>query len=482
MNLRRLSFVCLVLLAAGVNAEPPRSEPIDIGSRREPLVDGFLIQSVSGASQMLREPVRRELAITHDQPWEGNCCAYHTVFQDGDLYRMYYRSTQSGTSTAGIAAHPSVVCYAESKDGIHWTKPELGLFEFLGSKKNNIVRLEPTPEGFAVFKDANPACAKEQRYKALTAVKGGLVALASPDGLRWSKLDEKPVITKGAFDSMNLAFWDSTRQRYVEFHRHFRNGLRDIMTSTSSDFLHWTEPEWLEYPGAAREQLYTNGVVPYPGAEHLFVGFPARYMATRPSPFVPYKGVTAAMNGITDALFMTSRDGLQFHRWAEAFIRPGLQSDCWVTRNNYPAWGIVTTKSDTPEGGPEFSLYATEGYYRGGPCRLRRFTTRIDGFVSIHATSQGGEMLTRPLIFSGKTMKINYSTSAAGSVRIEIQDAAGNPLPGFALADCPEIFGDELASVVQWKTGSDVSSLHGKPVRLRIALKDADLFAIQFHD
>lgn len=476
MIIKNLTIVFALLATASLQA----AEPIDIGSRREPLVDDYLIQTVSGLVHVLHEPVRREVAVVHNQPWEGNCCGYHTVFQDGDLYRMYYRGSQGGASTVGILAHQSVVCYAESRDGIHWIKPELGLFDFRGSKKNNIVRAEPTPEGFAIFKDDNPTCPAEQRYKALTAGKGGLVALTSPDGLRWSTLQEKPVITKGAFDSMNLAFWDSPRRHYVEFHRHFRNGLRDIMTSTSTDFLHWTEPVWLEYPGAAAEQLYTNGIRPYPGAEHIFLGFPVRYMASRPASFLPYKGVTPAMNGITDALFMTSRDGLRFHRWGEALIRPGQQDDCWVTRNNYPAWGLVRTKSDAPEGLPEFSIYATEGYYRSTPCRLRRFTARIDGFVSLHATSRGGEMVTRPLTFAGKSLEINYSTSAAGSVRVEIQDAAGKAIPGFALADCPETYGDHIDRVIAWKQGGDVSRLAGQPVRLRLVLKDADLYAIRF--
>ncbi len=140
--------------------------PIEVGSRLEPLVDDYLFESTAGnAALTLHEAVRREVVLVHDQPWEGNCSAYHTVFQDGDLYRMYYRGTQACASTDGIPDHPPVVCYAQSKDGIHWTKPELGLFEFRGSKKNNIVRLEPTWEGFAVFKDANPACAAGQRYR-----------------------------------------------------------------------------------------------------------------------------------------------------------------------------------------------------------------------------------------------------------------------------------------------------------------------------
>ena len=245
-------------------------------------------------------------------------------------------------------------------------------------------------------------------------------------------------------------------------------------------FLHWTEPAWLEYPEAACEQLYTNGVRPYPGAEHLFVGFPVRYMASRPSSFVPYKDVSPEMNGITDALFMTSRDGLCFHRWGKALIRPGLQSDCWVTRNNYPAWGVVITKSDTREALPEFSLYATEGYYRSSPCRLRRFTERLDGFVSVRANSRGGEMLTRPLTFGGKSLEINFSTSAAGSIRVEIQDAAGKPIRGFNLDDCPEIYGDQIVRTIVWKHGGDLGKLAGQPIRLRFVMKDADLYAIRF--
>ncbi len=75
---------------------------------------------------------------------------------------------------------------------------------------------------------------------------------------------------------------------------------------------------------------------------------------------------------------------------------------------------------------------------------------------------------------------MNFSTSAAGSIQVEIQDATGKPLPGFALEDCPEIYGDRIRQVVGWKQGSDVSILAGKPIRLRFIMKDADLYAIQF--
>ncbi len=98
----------------------------------------------------------------------------------------------------------------------------------------------------------------------------------------------------------------------------------------------------------------------------------------------------------------------------------------------------------------------------------------------MHAGYEPGELVTRPLEFSGKELVINFATSAAGTVRVEIQDVAGNPVPGFALVDCPEIFGDQLERSVAWKSGEDVSMLVGKPVRLRFVLQDADLYSIRF--
>ena len=141
---------------------------------------------------------------------------------------------------------------------------------------------------------------------------------------------------------------------------------------------------------------------------------------------------------------------------------------------------IVETKSHTPGAPNELSIYSIEGYYSGKSSQLRRFTLRLDGFVALHASASEGEMVTRPFIFKGESLSMNFSTSAAGSVRVELQDARGKPLKGFTLAQSPEIYGDEIDRVVTWKGGSDVSSLAGKPVRLRFVMKDADLYSIRF--
>lgn len=462
----------LILWAAGVaGAAVQAAEPIDIGSRLELMVDDYLIERMTGAALTLHRPTPREVAIVFDKPWEGNTSAYHTVFRDGEIFRMYYRGSHYDEKTG--KGRGERACYAESTDGIRWTKPELGLVEFQGSKKNNIIWSGMGSHDLAPMKDANPDCRPDERYKAVARGEDGLYAFKSPDGIHWSLISDKPVITKGAFDSQNLAFWDPLRRRYVDFHRGFRDGVRDIMTATSEDFRHWTEPVWLEYPGAPPEHLYTNQVIPYYRAPHIYVAFPKRFVPTRRAVEHPYPGVS-------DGLFMSSRDGRTFHRWAEAFVRPGPQKERWVCRNNMTAWGILVTKSAIPGTPDELSIYSAEGYYTGESCQLRRYTLRIDGFVSVQAPMKGGEMLTRPILFDGKRLVINFSTSAAGSVRVEIQDAEGRSVPGFTLADSAEIFGDELARAVDWKGGPDLSRLAGKPIRLRFVLKDADLYALRF--
>jgi hypothetical protein len=173
---------------------------------------------------------------------------------------------------------------------------------------------------------------------------------------------------------------------------------------------------------------------------------------------------------------MSSRDGINFDRsFMEAFVRPGPDVENWRERGIYVSAGIAQT---SPE---EISIYSRQHRYQP-TVHIRRYSLRTDGFVSVHAGYNDGEFTTRPLIFSGGSLELNYSTSAVGSVKVEIQDAEGRPQPGFAMDDCPEMFADEIEGIVRWKGGTDVSGLAGKPVKLRIALMDADLFAFKFND
>lgn len=449
-------------------AHQEKEEVLHLGSRLELFVDDYLIDRMVGLTQELHSPQREEVAIVYDAPWEGAVSFYVTVFEDDGLYRMYYRGQPI---LRPLTEYPNVygrerVCYAESTDGIHWTKPHLGIVEYEGSKENNILWEGPGSHNFAPFKDTRPGCPPEQRYKAVAG--GPLLAFVSPDGLHWTLLQEEPVITEGAFDSQNVAFYDTVRGEYRAYERDFANGVRTIRTCTSPDFLHWTTPAWVSYGDTPPEHLYTNATIPYFRAPHLFVAFPKRYVPHRK------KLEGYPIEGLSEGVFMSSRDGLNFHRFMEAWIRPGLDPNNWCHRNNGPAWGILETAPG------ELSVYWVEHYHQDIPCQLRRGTLRTDGFVSLKAPYAGGELVTKPLTFTGKELVINYSTSAVGSVQVEVQDASGRPIEGFTLAQCPEMYGDEIERVVAWAGGSDLSALAGKPVRLRWVMKDADLYSIRF--
>ena len=280
-----VAFVVIGVLGMALHATADEPGVIEIGSRRELFVDDFLIDRRDGLELRLQAPVPREVVLEHDAPWEGSGCGYHTIFRDGEIVRMYYIAADlTNADGSKMASRPVFACYAESRDGIHWTKPELGLFEFAGSKKNNIVWSSPGLDNFTPFKDANPDCRPDERYKAVALGPGGLHAYKSADGIHWSPLAERPIITKGAFDTQNNAFWDPVRKHYWCYIRDFHDGIRDIRVATSTDFRTWSEPERIAFIDSPDEPLYTNQVRPYDRAPHLFLGFPTRYVERRWSP------------------------------------------------------------------------------------------------------------------------------------------------------------------------------------------------------
>ena len=159
----------------------------------------------------------------------------------------------------------------------------------------------------------------------------------------------------------------------------------------------------------------------------------------------------------------------------EAFLRPGTDPRNWHERAIEVGSGLV------PTGAGEMSLYTVQNY-RTDQVHIRRAVLREDGFISVHANYAGGELITRPFTFSGSKLALNYSTSAAGSLRVELQDIQGHPLPGRSLDHSVEMFGDEIGAEVIWDEGPGVGPWAGQPVRLRFVLRDADLFSFQFHE
>ena len=459
------------------------ANPLSLGSngtQRELFIDGHMIEKMTGdVRQQLQLPEPKEVVLTTDAPWEGNTCAYYTIFRDGDLFRMYYRGSHWNTSTKK-ATHREVTCYAESRDGVNWVKPNLGLFEFNGSKDNNIVLDGLGTHCFVAFKDENPNARPEARYRGVSRGwplgKTGLYIYESPDGIRWKMTQSEPVITQGEFDSQNLAFWDARLGKYREYHRIFVDGIRAIMTATSDDFVQWSKPELLGYQGGIPNQhLYTNAILPYARAPHLYLGFPTRYL--------PKDGQRV------EPTLMVSRDGLNFYRWLEPIVPESAPKDRGGNRSNYMAWGLV----ELPGRANNLSVYATEAYYAGPDSRLRRFEYRKDGFVSVNGGTRGGVLIAKPIQLGrlADRLTLNYRTAEGGLVRVGLYRPDGNAIPGFSLAECRALAGDQLSEAVMWKrvqdnvvgkNNADISQLRKThPVlQLRIELKNADLFSIQF--
>lgn len=469
-------FAGLACLSALPGISPAADEPVAIGTRLELLVDDFLIAHRQNAEFRLHAPVKAPrpkspLPVRHMM----------TVIKDGDLFRAWYRGSDPAYQGEPHSGNPGeMVHYAESRDGHEWTFPNLGLHEVNGTRDNNVIlaRLPPFCTNFMPFLDTRPNVDPAERYKALAGYPGpgdkrgldepghGLFAFVSPDGLRWTQKNEairyRPE-WRHAFDSPNVSFWSEAEQCYVCYFRTWtEDRRRSVSRATSPDFVTWSEPVAMN-PNLPGEHLYTSMTAPYFRAPHFYLATPTR--------FIPGRGNAPQYDqkdlNVTDVLFMSTRASSErFDRtFTEAFIRPGLDPERWGNRANYLALNLL------PTGPHELSLY-----HRSGD----RYVLRTDGFISLHTGSQEGEMLTRPLLFEGTQLVLNHSTSAAGGIRVEIQDASGQPLPGFRLKDAVTLYGDSIGEAVRWQNDPDLAALAGTPVRLRFVMTEADLFSFRF--
>ena len=425
------------------------------------------------------------MAVRFDDPWARHG-GYPTVLLDGTTYRMYYKA---GATSGADKDAGQCTAYAESADGIHWEKPSLGMFEVAGEKQNNVTHFGngPTSHNFTPFIDRKPGVPDDQRYKALAGTKEtGLIAFASADGIHWRQLFDGPVFPittpETRYDSQNVSFWSEHEKCYLCYYRIFHNGIRTIVRAVSDDFQRWRDDARMGFSGTQLEQLYINQTHPYFRAPHIYVALAARFMPGR-QVLTDEEGSAFGVGShqgqgywhdVSEGVLLTSRGGWQYDRtFMEGFIRPGRDRRNWTSRCNYPALGVVPTGSD------EMSLYVTR-HNQQPSGHIARMTLRVDGFASLNAPYAGGEAVTKTIIFRGDELVLNYATGAAGHVLVELQDEAGVPLPEFSLGKCTPLIGDEVERAVSWTGGTSVGSVQGRPIRMRIAMKDADVYSFQF--
>ncbi len=450
--------------------------PKSIGSDRQLFTDDYWMDQAVGVSRRLHRPEKREAAISPEHPWELGGVSYLVTFEDispitgAFCHRAWYRCD---CEMPPKDRRLPLIAYAESDDGIHWRKPTLNLVPYGGSTENNLVWSGPG-NNLAPFRDDRTGVPDEERYKAIVR-ESGVYALSSSNGLDWRMMQDDPILTDGPFDSHNIAFFDTWKEEYVAYTRgvagtgNFKGGVRWIRRATSSDFINWSSLEPIDAGDAPFEHLYTNACIQYERAPGTYLMFPSRFVPERePVPNWPYGA------GVSDIVLMSSRDGIHFDRsFMEAFVRPGPDQENWHERGIFMERGLIHTSP------VELSLYGMEHWRMPDVC-IRRYALRTDGFVSVNADARGGEFTTPVFTFSGDTLRLNYATSAIGTVRVEIQDENGRPIPGRSLGHCTEKYGDEIDGMIEWTDGSDLSPWSGAPVKLRITLSDADVYAYRF--
>jgi hypothetical protein len=504
---------------------------VDLGTKREVFWDDYLVdEKLTTAEHRMMQPNKVGTIMWLDQEVESGSISYPCIMKDDKGYRMYYIAWQEKKSKFQddeISSQVSRVCVLESEDGMNWTRPNVGLYEFEGNTNNNIVIPEDDFRDNAfVFYDTNPNCPPEEKYKCFVdgipakneeerkrpgAMKRGLWYYYSADGYKFHCYGL--VTACGNFDTLNTARWDG--EKYVAYIRNYHGypmdnasgaitvdgiedinehvipqpdknlGIRDIRIMYSDDFRHWTRPELISFRDGQDISLYTNQVAVYERAPHILTGMPTRY-CERPgwSPnFDQLPGVQMRKDrmaaatpraglAITDCIFMWSRDGLLWDRSMEAFMTPGYEEEYnWVYGDCYPSFGMVDN------GDENLYFYGIEYHHAyNRPKPLNQYKIRKDGFGCYMAGGEEKVLVTKPLVFEGSTLHLNFATSAFGHIYVDVLDEAGNPISDKSF----EIFGDNIDRAVVFEDGSDFSSFAGKPVRLRFQMLDAKIFSMKF--
>lgn len=463
---------------------------IYLGKKREPLWDDYLIdKEQTTAFSRLMHPEKKEVCFWFDKDAVDFPCVYFSIVKDEKGYKLYYINWAEGENKC-----KRYLAVLESEDGIVWTQPNLNFFPHPELQGRNNVIFENVDVA-AIFYDTNPNCPSEEKYKGVEPFEGKLWVLVSPDGYHFKR--SHYIETEGHFDSMNTAhFRDGKYACYFRsFHDEFgqdakewiNENIRDVRVTYSEDGKTWTKQRRIEFIDGRDEPLYTNCIYPYERAPQILVGFPTRYCERKEwsqneeqlASVALKKELMGNEHGsrvgrtATDCVFMCSRDGVLWHRFNEAFMSPGYENEHnWIYGDCYPAWNVVDSGKNT------YYMYALDRYrsqrFDKGLCR---YEIRKDGFACYMADADERVLVTKPLIFEGKDLHLNFSTSARGYIFVDVLDENGNLLSENSSF---EIYGDTIDRKISFADGSNFSSFAGKPIRLQFRMLDAKLYSLKF--
>jgi hypothetical protein len=481
-----------------------------ISTRKHLFIDDRVVERMDGLTRTFH-PARKHRQnpiLTPDKPWEAAMAyLYGSVIREKDgLFKMWYQVWENeGVRPNGQPGFRT--CYATSFDGLNWRKPALGLYSDRG-QDTNIVGPMTMPSVIEDLADPDP----QRRYKMWAYDRGAYHVLFSPDGLSWSPYAQNPVVQGG--DVAPCSFDEQTGQYMAFVKTHPTVGgrrRRSVGLSLSKDFTTWTPAEtiltndeaddaWAKERGYAWREIYGMAGFPYGG---MYLGFAWLFNVWGEMP----PGGTD--DGTFDVELTYSYDGRAWQRYAGrepvlprtpyAGLKPSIAVggkapepdqakgprpfDCgWITTANRPLivgdeiWlyygGLNCTHGCKWYGEPE------NGHaMHGGATGLA--TWRLDGFVSLDAGPIETTLLTKPMICDGQALFVNADIHEAnGALWVEVQDAAGETIPGYGMADSGAYTGDRTHHEITWQ-GHDLRALTGQEVRFIFMLRDADLYAFQ---
>jgi hypothetical protein len=496
-------WLALALVATGSTRAARAGEPETVpAGRRQLFVDDHLIDSASGVRRVIHPAVKHpdNPVLLPVRPWEGQyTLLYGTVLRDDEegLWKMWYSTMNHFRYARDVYPESTYLCYATSKDGLRWEKPELGLVSYRGSTENNIVMeghrvpesgIEGILDCVSVLKDPRDPD-PSRRYKMMiwhenrrreggrwvrhtgTPRPTGHYVAFSPDGLRWVERPE-PAFTYDPVRDTMTTMWDPKAGKFVAFVKQHVAGKRARFRSESDDFLRWSTPAPMLAADAQDPpdlELYNNTGFAYEG---MYLGL---LTVLHPSP---------PEDVYLDVQLIASRDGRLWERVGDRspFLPVGRRDVDWDFGFNSPGSGPPVRVGD------ELWFYYSGRSYRHpvpgqprepnhGAIGLARL--RLDGFASLDAGEAEGTVVTRPLRPGAAGLVVNADASA-GELRVEVLGADGTPLPGLARADCVPVRGDSVRHRVRWGAVPGLSGRAGGPVRLKFSLRLASLYGFAF--
>ena len=378
--------------------------------------------------------------------------------------------------------HATLVSYATSQDGVEWHKPKLNLVDYEGSTANNMVGPDMyNPEGFSVLfepHDPDPA----RKYKAFywdhgygplimhkgqeiygSGPKDGMHVAFSPDGTHWRPYEKNPVMKLGS-DTGQVVLYDPDIERYVAYGR-FGAGGRKVARSESKDFIHWSKPVLVLQPDAKdgpNTQFYGISIDLYEG---IYVGLLWMFW------------IEEGNVGRIDFQLCHSRDGKSWIRDPQRRVfLPNGPEGSWDSLDMRAACRSVVVEDRI------LIYYAGSAakHGKGGETNVGMdvglATLRRDGWVSLDAGNAVGTLTTKTFVHPGGTLHLNADTSQ-GAVIAQIQDAAGQALPGYDRGELQAT--DAISARVEF-SAAEREGLAGRPVKLQFMMKNAKLFSFWF--